>query len=70
MIHSYSVGMPGLMTYQVPFPLSFLASMSREIAKDIEDLVGDREGGAEPPLRTSEEQMTFNRDDSFHGTGQ
>ena len=46
MIHSYSVGMPGLMTYQVPFPLSFLASMSREIDKDIEDMAGDMARGA------------------------
>ncbi|MDD1722856.1 MAG: UbiA family prenyltransferase [Methanothrix sp.] len=41
-----AVGMQGLMTNQVPFFLSFLVSMSREIAKDIEDMAGDLVGGA------------------------
>ena len=36
----------GILANQVPFGLSFLASMSREIAKDIEDMVGDQQGGA------------------------
>jgi len=39
-------GLVGLLANQVPFGLSFLASMSREIAKDIEDMEGDRQGGA------------------------
>lgn len=39
-------GLGGLLANQVPFGLSFLASMSREIAKDIEDMEGDRQGGA------------------------
>jgi len=39
-------GFMGLLANQVPFGLSFLASMSREIAKDIEDMEGDRQGGA------------------------
>jgi geranylgeranylglycerol-phosphate geranylgeranyltransferase len=41
-----AVGMQGLLTNQVPFFLSFLVSMSREIAKDIEDMAGDMAGGA------------------------
>ena len=41
-----AAGPAGLVANQVPFWLSFLASMSREIAKDIEDMVGDRKGGA------------------------
>jgi geranylgeranylglycerol-phosphate geranylgeranyltransferase len=41
-----AVGMQGLMTNLVPFFLSFLVSMSREIAKDIEDMAGDLAGGA------------------------
>jgi geranylgeranylglycerol-phosphate geranylgeranyltransferase len=41
-----ATGMPGLLANQVPFLLSFLATMSREIAKDIEDMEGDRLGGA------------------------
>ena len=39
-------GLVGILANQVPFGLSFLASMSREIAKDIEDMEGDRQGGA------------------------
>lgn len=39
-------GLAGLLANQVPFLLSFLATMSREIAKDIEDMEGDRLGGA------------------------
>ncbi|HUS76134.1 MAG TPA: geranylgeranylglycerol-phosphate geranylgeranyltransferase [Methanothrix sp.] len=39
-------GAAGLLANQVPFLLSFLVSMSREIAKDIEDMAGDRAGGA------------------------
>ena len=39
-------GLAGLLANQVPFLLSFLATMSREIAKDIEDVEGDRLGGA------------------------
>jgi len=39
-------GIAGLQANLVPFLLSFLATMSREIAKDIEDLEGDRQGGA------------------------
>ncbi len=41
-----AAGAAGLLANQVPFLLSFLVSMSREIAKDIEDMVGDRQGGA------------------------
>jgi geranylgeranylglycerol-phosphate geranylgeranyltransferase len=41
-----AAGLPGLFANQVPFLLSFLVSMSREIAKDIEDMAGDRAGGA------------------------
>ncbi len=41
-----AAGPAGLVANQVPFWLSFLASMSREIAKDIEDMAGDRQGGA------------------------
>jgi geranylgeranylglycerol-phosphate geranylgeranyltransferase len=39
-------GMQGIYSNLVPFSLSALATMSREIAKDIEDLEGDRQGGA------------------------
>jgi len=39
-------GLQGLYMNLVPFSLSALATMSREIAKDIEDLAGDRQGGA------------------------
>ncbi len=41
-----AAGTAGLFANQVPFLLSFLVSMSREIAKDIEDIAGDRAGGA------------------------
>jgi geranylgeranylglycerol-phosphate geranylgeranyltransferase len=41
-----AAGPAGLLANQVPFLLSFLVSMSREIAKDIEDMAGDRAGGA------------------------
>jgi geranylgeranylglycerol-phosphate geranylgeranyltransferase len=41
-----AAGVAGLFANQVPFLLSFLVSMSREIAKDIEDMAGDRAGGA------------------------
>jgi geranylgeranylglycerol-phosphate geranylgeranyltransferase len=41
-----AAGMQGLLANQVPFFLSFLVSMSREIAKDIEDMAGDMAGGA------------------------
>lgn len=41
-----AAGVAGLLANQVPFWLSFLVSMSREIAKDIEDMAGDRAGGA------------------------
>lgn len=41
-----AAGMQGLAANQVPFLLSFLVSMSREIAKDIEDMAGDMAGGA------------------------
>ncbi len=41
-----AAGIVGLLANQVPFGLSLLASMSREIAKDIEDMEGDRQGGA------------------------
>jgi geranylgeranylglycerol-phosphate geranylgeranyltransferase len=41
-----ATGAAGLLANQVPFLLSFLVSMSREIAKDIEDMAGDRLGGA------------------------
>jgi len=40
------VGTAGLLANRIPFLLSFLVSMSREIAKDIEDMAGDRAGGA------------------------
>ncbi len=39
-------GLPGMEANLVPAGLSFLATMSREIAKDIEDMEGDRKGGA------------------------
>ncbi len=39
-------GVAGLEANLVPFLLSFLATMSREIAKDIEDMAGDASGGA------------------------
>jgi len=39
-------GAAGLLANKIPFLLSFLVSMSREIAKDIEDMAGDRQGGA------------------------
>ena len=42
-----AAGPAGLLANQVPFGLSFLASMSREIAKDIEDIVGDRARGSQ-----------------------
>jgi geranylgeranylglycerol-phosphate geranylgeranyltransferase len=41
-----TAGQVGLLANQVPFFLSFLATMSREIAKDIEDVEGDRQGKA------------------------
>ncbi len=41
-----AAGSAGLLANEVPFLLSFLVSMSREIAKDIEDMAGDRAGGA------------------------
>lgn len=41
-----AAGMQGLFANQIPFLLSFLVSMSREIAKDIEDMAGDIAGGA------------------------
>jgi geranylgeranylglycerol-phosphate geranylgeranyltransferase len=41
-----AAGVQGLAANQVPFLLSFLVSMSREIAKDIEDMAGDLAGGA------------------------
>ena len=41
-----AVGMQGLLSNLIPFFLSFLVSMSREIAKDIEDMAGDVAGGA------------------------
>jgi geranylgeranylglycerol-phosphate geranylgeranyltransferase len=41
-----AAGAAGLLANKVPFLLSFLVSMSREIAKDIEDMAGDRQGGA------------------------
>ena len=41
-----TAGQVGLLANKVPFLLSFLATMSREIAKDIEDVEGDRLGGA------------------------
>ncbi|MCJ7445560.1 MAG: geranylgeranylglycerol-phosphate geranylgeranyltransferase [Methanotrichaceae archaeon] len=39
-------GFMGLLANSVPFLLSLLITMSREIAKDIEDLEGDRRGRA------------------------
>jgi len=41
-----ATGVAGLFANWIPFLLSFLVSMSREIAKDIEDMAGDRAGGA------------------------
>ncbi len=41
-----AAGCAGLLANKIPFLLSFLVSMSREIAKDIEDMAGDRAGGA------------------------
>ncbi|MBN1234566.1 MAG: geranylgeranylglycerol-phosphate geranylgeranyltransferase [Methanotrichaceae archaeon] len=42
-----AAGLQGLQANQIPFMLSFLVSMSREIAKDIEDMAGDLQGGAQ-----------------------
>ena len=39
-------GLEGISLDLIPFLLSFLATMSRELAKDIEDMEGDRQGGA------------------------
>jgi geranylgeranylglycerol-phosphate geranylgeranyltransferase len=39
-------GLEGMEVNLIPAGLSFLATMSREIAKDIEDVEGDRQGGA------------------------
>lgn len=39
-------GLAGMEANLVPAGLSLLATMSREIAKDIEDIEGDRKGGA------------------------
>lgn len=39
-------GLEGIRLDLVPFLLSFLATMSRELAKDIEDMEGDHHGGA------------------------
>lgn len=39
-------GLSGLLDNMVPFMLSCLVTMSREIVKDIEDIDGDRQGGA------------------------
>jgi geranylgeranylglycerol-phosphate geranylgeranyltransferase len=52
-----AAGIAGLWANQVPFLLSFLASMSREIAKDIEDMAGDRKGGARTLPILSGEKM-------------
>ncbi|NMB86383.1 MAG: geranylgeranylglycerol-phosphate geranylgeranyltransferase [Methanothrix sp.] len=41
-----AAGVAGLLANKVPFFLSFLATMSREIMKDVEDIEGDRLGGA------------------------
>jgi len=41
-----AAGLAGLQANLVPFFLSFLATMSREIMKDVEDMEGDRQGGA------------------------
>jgi geranylgeranylglycerol-phosphate geranylgeranyltransferase len=41
-----ALGLEGISLNLVPFLLSFLATMSRELAKDIEDIEGDRQGGA------------------------
>lgn len=41
-----AAGPVGLLENRTPFMLSFLVSMSREIAKDIEDMRGDQKGGA------------------------
>ncbi len=50
-----AAGSAGLLANRIPFALSFLISMSREIAKDIEDMAGDRAGGARTlPLMAGE----------------
>ena len=41
-----SFGLEGISLDLIPFLLSFLATMSRELAKDIEDMEGDRKCGA------------------------
>lgn len=41
-----ALGTEGIDANLIPFSLSFLATMSREIAKAIEDIEGDRQGGA------------------------
>ncbi len=49
------VGVEGLIANRIPFLLSFLATMSREIMKDVEDMEGDRQGGAKTlPLLAGE----------------
>ncbi|VVB72459.1 Digeranylgeranylglyceryl phosphate synthase [uncultured archaeon] len=52
-------GAAGLWANQIPFLLSFLASMSREIAKDIEDVEGDRLGGARTLPILAGEKISF-----------
>jgi geranylgeranylglycerol-phosphate geranylgeranyltransferase len=53
-------GWPGLQANLVPFSLSSLATMSREVAKDIEDIEGDREGGAKTlPIILGEKFSSF-----------
>jgi len=54
-----AAGSAGLLANKVPFLLSFLVSMSREIAKDIEDMAGDRAGGARTlPILAGERTST------------
>jgi len=50
-----AAGQAGLEANLIPFFLSFLVSMSREIMKDVEDMAGDRLGGARTlPIQVGE----------------
>jgi geranylgeranylglycerol-phosphate geranylgeranyltransferase len=55
-----TAGQVGLLANKVPFFLSFLATISREIAKDIEDVEGDRQCGAKTlPILAGEKLSSF-----------
>lgn len=55
-----ALGTEGIDANLIPFSLSFLATMSREIAKAIEDIEGDRHGGARTlPILAGERLSAF-----------